>query len=135
LPSISTTAPETDPEGRPIFDLGTPAMWLITRGINEIKNHQLELAVAATGGVHYRAIHDSTIRSALDQIGGELHAQYVLAYTPASGRTAGFHSIAVTVARPNLKVRSRPGYFVPDLPDARVSTIAADAPPSSPPQP
>ncbi|HEX2777422.1 MAG TPA: VWA domain-containing protein [Candidatus Acidoferrales bacterium] len=135
LPSISTTAPGTDPEGRPIFDLGTPAIWLITRGINEIKNHQLELAVAATGGVHYRAIRDSTIRSALDQIGGELHAQYVLAYTPASGRTAGFHSISVTVARPNLKIRSRPGYFVPSLPDARVSGTAADVPPPSPLQP
>jgi VWFA-related protein len=133
LPSISTTAPGTDPEGRPIFDLGTPAMWLITRGINEIKNHQLELAVAATGGVHYRALRDSTIRSALDQIGSELHAQYVIAYMPTSGRTAGFHTITVTVARPNLKVRSRPGYFVPALPDRTVS--GADSPPASPPQP
>jgi VWFA-related protein len=133
LPSISTTAPGTDPEGRPIFDLGTPAMWLITRGINEIKNHQLELAVAATGGVHYRALRDSTIRSALDQIGSELHAQYVIAYMPTSGRTAGFHTITVTVARPNLKVRSRPGYFVPALPDAAVS--GADSPPASPLQP
>jgi VWFA-related protein len=132
LPPISTTAPGTDPEGRPIFDLGTPAMWLITRGINEIKNHQLELAVAATGGVHYRALRDSTIRSALDRIGSELHAQYVIAYVPTSGRTAGFHTITVTVARSNLKVRSRPGYFIPALPDAAVS--GTDSPLPLPPQ-
>jgi VWFA-related protein len=134
LPSVSTTAPGTDPEGRPLFDLGTPAIWLITRGINEIKNHQLELAVAATGGVHYRALRDSTIRTALDQIGGELHAQYVLAYMPASGRTPGFHNIAVTVERPGLKVRTRPGYFVPVLQDA-VSAAGADSAATPPLQP
>ena len=134
LPSVSTTPPGTDPEGRPLFDLGTPAMWLITRGINEIKNHQLELAVAATGGVHYRALRDSTIRRALDQIGSELHAQYVLAYMPTPGRTPGFHNIAVTVERPDLKVRTRPGYFVPVLQDA-VSVTGADSTAAPPLQP
>jgi VWFA-related protein len=63
LPSIYRHEPGADPMGRPYFDLVTPAMWLITRGINEIKNHQLELAVAATGGVHYRAVRDSMIRT------------------------------------------------------------------------
>lgn len=134
LPSISTSGPAADHFGRQFFDMGTPAIWLITRGINEVKNHQLELAAAATGGVHYRALRDSTIRSALDQIGGELHAQYVIAYTPTSGSTPGFHSITVTVARPNMKVRARPGYFVPAIPDARASGVDVPPPAASPTQ-
>ena len=133
LPSIYRHGPGVDPMGRPYFDVVTAAMWLIMRGINEVKNHQLELAVAATGGVHYRAIRDSTIRSALDQIGGELHAQYVIAYTPASERTAGFHTITVTVARPNTSVRARPGYFVAELGDL-TTPVSSDSPPPSKPQ-
>jgi VWFA-related protein len=133
LPSIYRHGPGADPMGRPYFDLVTPAMWLIMRGINEIKNHQLELAVAATGGVHYRAVRDSTIRSALDRIGGELHAQYVIAYTPTSERTAGFHTIAVTVTRPNTTVRARPGYFVVE-PGDLTTPISSDSPPPSKPQ-
>jgi VWFA-related protein len=133
LPSIYRHEPGVDPMGRPYFDLVTPAMWLITRGITEIKNHQLELAVAATGGVHYRAVRDSTIRTALDQIGGELHAQYVIAYTPAFERTAGFHTITVTVSRPNTTVRARPGYFVAELGDS-TSAVSSDSPPAAIPQ-
>lgn len=133
LPSIYRHGPGVDPIGRPYFDVMTAAMWLIMRGINEVKNHQLELAVAATGGVHYRAIRDSTIRSALDQIGGELHAQYIIAYTPASERAAGFHAITVTVKRPNSTVRTRPGYLVAEMADL-TAPISSDSPPPSKPQ-
>jgi VWFA-related protein len=94
------------------LDLAPVAIWLVTRGTNEIKNHQLEMAAAATGGVHYRAIRDREIHSALDRIGSELHAQYVLSYRPASEQTAGFHEIKVTVAKPEVTVRTRPGYFL-----------------------
>jgi VWFA-related protein len=100
------------------FDPIPVAIWLVTRGTNEIKNHQLEMAAAATGGVHYRALRDRTIRTALDRIGSELHAQYVVSYRPSSEQTAGFHEIKVTVARPEVTVRTRPGYFVVATPDA-----------------
>jgi Ca-activated chloride channel family protein len=88
------------------------AIWLLTRGTNEISNHQLEVAAASTGGVHYRAIRDETIRTALDRIGGELHAQYVLSYAPSADPLAGFNEIKVTVSRPNVAIRARPGYYV-----------------------
>ena len=88
------------------------AIWLLTRGTNEISNHQLEVAAASTGGVHYRAIRDETIRTALDRIGGELHAQYVLSYAPSVDPPAGFNEIKVTVSRPDVAIRARPGYYV-----------------------
>ncbi len=88
------------------------AIWLLSRGTNEIKNHQLEVAAASTGGVHYRAFRDETIRAGIDRIGGELHAQYVLSYVPSIDPPLGFNEIKVTVSRPNLMLRARPGYFV-----------------------
>ena len=88
------------------------AIWMLTRGTNEISNHQLEVAAASTGGIHYRALHEETIRKALDRIGGELHVQYVLGYTPSTDPDAGFNKVDVTVGRPNITLRARPGYFV-----------------------
>jgi VWFA-related protein len=108
-------------EGLPggTLDLAPVAVWLVTRGTNEIKNHQLEMAAAATGGVHYRAIRDRAVRSALDRIGSEIHAQYVMSYRPSvAEQTAGFHDIKVTVTRPGVTVRTRPGYFLVEAADA-----------------
>jgi VWFA-related protein len=88
------------------------AIWLLSRGTNEIKNHQLEVAAASTGGIHYRALRDETIRTAVDRIGGELHARYVISYVPSADPPMGFNEIKVTVSRPNLTLRARPGYYV-----------------------
>jgi VWFA-related protein len=111
IPPVSTTDPPRDPQGQPLFDFGTPLFWLLERGTNEIKNLRLEHAVLATGGVHYGALRDKTILTALDKIGGELHAQYTLSYMPNGERTPGFHKIQVSVARSGVTVRTRPGYF------------------------
>jgi VWFA-related protein len=118
------------------LDYMSVAIWLITRGINKIKDHQLELAVAATGGVHYHARRDRTFRSALDQIGGELHARYIVGYALATKPADGFHTIEITVARPETTVRTRPGYFIsPAVTDTTPSTGNASshfvAPPTS----
>jgi VWFA-related protein len=107
------------------LDLMPAAVWLITRGTNEISNHQLAVAAAATGGVHYRALRDRTVRAALDQIGSELHAQYIVSYAPSGERTNGFHEIKVAVARPNVTVRTRLGYFVAAPGDAAAADSGA----------
>jgi VWFA-related protein len=101
LPPVSTNS-----------DYLAVAIWLLSRGTNEIRNHQLEVAAASTGGIHYRALRDETIRTAIDRIGGELHAQYVLSYVPSTDPPVGFNEIKVTVSRPNLTLRARPGYYV-----------------------
>jgi VWFA-related protein len=102
------------------LDLMPAAIWLITRGTNEINNHQLAVAAAATGGVHYRARRDRTVRTALDQIGSELHAQYIVSYAPTVERSAGFHTINVKVARLDVTVRTRLGYFVAGAGDGSI---------------
>ena len=70
--------------------------------------------------MHYRALRDRAVRTALDQIGGELHAQYIVSYAPTGERSAGFHTTKVTVARPDVTVRTRLGYFVAGAGDESV---------------
>jgi VWFA-related protein len=89
-----------------------PAIFLLQQGKNRAKNHELEVAAAATGGIHYSAVRAATLPDALDKIGGELHAQYIIGYQPNSERAPGFHSIRVTVSRPNVFIRTRPGYYL-----------------------
>jgi len=111
-PPISAQRPRTQPFGSTYIDFVTPAIWLIERGTSEIKNHQLEVAVAATGGVHYRAFRHDAIRAALDKIGAELYAQYTMSYMPSADVQPGFREIKVTVSRPAVTVRTRPGYYL-----------------------
>jgi VWFA-related protein len=115
--NISIYAVGPSSMARDVFQYGpalwaAPAIFLLQEGINRARNHDLEVAAAATGGVHYSAVRAETLRAALDNIGGELHAQYIIGYRPSSERAPGFHSIAVKVSRPNVSVRTRPGYYL-----------------------
>jgi len=108
----------TDPSGHGCEDdLSRPVFWLLERGVSQIRSHQLTVAAAATGGIRYRAFKDSAVRNALDRIGSELHAQYILDYRPNGTRSVGYHTIDVTLSRPGLSVRARPGYYLAPGPD------------------
>jgi hypothetical protein len=71
------------------------------------------VATTATGGEHLSTFKDRSIEKAMDQIGGELHAQYSISFSPAGTDPTGYHEIKVEVSRPGLKVRARPGYYLP----------------------
>jgi VWFA-related protein len=91
------------------------AIWAVQHAENKIKDHALEVAATATGGAHLATFKDRSIEKAIDEIGGELHSQYTLSYTPTDSDAAGYHEIKVNVVRndaKNLKVRARPGYFL-----------------------
>ena len=86
--------------------------WAVTRVNDALKENPLEIATAGTGGAHLATFRDRSIEKAIDAIGGELHSQYSLSYTPTDTGSAGYHEIKITVAKKNLKVRARPGYYV-----------------------
>jgi VWFA-related protein len=86
---------------------------MVQKGADVSHAHALELATLATGGDRVAASHDRNIEPALDRIGGELHAEYTLAYHPAGVPASGYHEIKVVVDRPKTTVRTRPGYFLP----------------------
>jgi VWFA-related protein len=76
----------------------------------------LKMAAAMTGGLYQSSFDDNSIEVAIDQIGAELSAQYTLSYGLARPDPGGYHKIRVEVVdHPELKVRSRPGYYVGPL--------------------
>ena len=46
-------------------------------------------------------------------IAGDIRSQYLISYNPNNKGQGGFHEIVVRIPeRPDLKVRTRPGYWV-----------------------
>jgi VWFA-related protein len=91
------------------------AVWAVSHAKDQVTAHQLEIAAAATGGLHVSTWKDRTIEKVIDEMGGELHAQYTLTYAPSGENTDGYHEISVTVSKQKergLKVRARPGYYL-----------------------
>lgn len=113
--------PQDEPPGSPIaqqeeggnIDLLALAVWIVQRAVNVKHAHALAVASAATGGTYVTTFKDRTIEQAVDLIGGELHAQYMLGYRPPGDEPSGYHFIRVHVARNRIKVRTRPGYYLP----------------------
>jgi len=97
------------------IDLMAAAVWAVQHIHDQVKGHALEVAAAATGGAHLSTFKDRSIEKAIDEIGGELHSQYTISYTPTGSDAAGYHEIKVNILRhdaKNLKVRARPGYYL-----------------------
>ena len=100
--------------GGPI-DLMAAAVWIVQHIQSQVRGSSLEVAAAATGGASLSTFKDRSIEKAIDEIGGELHSQYTLSYTPTDANATGYHEIKVSVIRKdakNLKVRARPGYYL-----------------------
>jgi VWFA-related protein len=92
-------------------DLLALAVWLVRTGKNALGPNSLAVASQATGGLHVSPKKDRSIEKAMDSIGGELHAQYTLGYRTPGREISGYHEIKVTVDRPGVEVRTRPGYY------------------------
>jgi VWFA-related protein len=65
-----------------------------------------------TGGRAYTFARERGLEAAITDIGKDLNSQYVLSYSPNNQDEPGFHNIQVTVNRPGLKIRTRPGYWL-----------------------
>jgi VWFA-related protein len=95
--------------GANLMDL---AVWLLETGKNAIGPNSLAVASQSTGGLHIATMKDRAIQNAMDAIGGELHAQYTIGYTPSGDKAGGYHQIKVTVDKAGVDVRTRPGYYL-----------------------
>ncbi len=70
-----------------------------------------EVLTSQTGGVALSFARQAALDEIVQKLGGELHQQYVLNFTPAAP-TAGFHPIEVRVTRKGeFRVRTRPGFW------------------------
>lgn len=94
------------------IDLLSLAEWTVRNVTAVVKDHPLEVAATATGGLFQPALRDTSFEKAIDAIGGELNSQYMLSYHPTRTDEPGYHQIKVTVDRPGMNVRTRPGYYL-----------------------
>jgi len=111
LPGTAQT-PTSEQQRDGNIDLLALAVWAVQHATDVVKDRPLEVATVATGGMYQSTFRDRSIEAAVDAIGGELNAQYTLSYRPAGSDAAGYHQIKVTVDRPGVKVRTRPGYYL-----------------------
>src|SRR3984885_8992904 len=77
----------------------------------------LDVFTRFTGGREYSFVGERSLEKAISGISDELHSQYLLSYSPNNPGEGGFHEIKVIVNRPNLEVRTRPGYWVAARPE------------------
>jgi VWFA-related protein len=103
--------PTTDANAQGVNLLGL-AVWAVMHAKDKVTAHQLEIAAAATGGQHVSTWKNRTMEKVIDEMGGELHSQYTLTYTPSGAVESGYHEIHVTVDRKDVNVRWRPGYYL-----------------------
>ena len=110
--SVSTPSSEAQRNGSNM-DLGTLVLETLKHTTNDVRDHPLEISAAATGGLFQKTFHDNDLQRAVDEIGAELHAQYLLGYEPPTTGSGNFHKIRVEVTgHRGVKVRTRPGYYL-----------------------
>jgi VWFA-related protein len=91
------------------------SLWALKRATGTERD-PLKIAADMTGGLYQSSFDDNSIEVAIDQIAAELSAQYTLSYNLPKTVAGGYHKIKVEVVdRPELKARSRPGYYVGPL--------------------
>jgi len=117
-PGTVNVPPAGGPGGDGI-DLIALAQVIVQQAKSAETKHALEVAAVATGGSYYSTFKGRSIESALDEIGGELHSQYMLSYSPPrsdDGNDFGYHKISVSLVAEKSqgkKISARPGYYIP----------------------
>ncbi|MBI3281829.1 MAG: VWA domain-containing protein [Acidobacteria bacterium] len=90
-----------------------PVITEIFRGVKAIfVPNPVEVFTRYTGGKEIPFVTQRDLERAVAEVGREIHNQYLIAYSPNNTEDGGFHKIQVEVARRNLEVRTRPGYWM-----------------------
>jgi VWFA-related protein len=74
-----------------------------------------EVYAKGSGGSQFSFAKQRGLEEAIEKIGLEIHSQYIITYNPNNLQEGGFHEIEVAVNHPEVKVRTRPGYWVASL--------------------
>ena len=80
--------------------------------MSEIATKQLRSLADASGARFYHANRIEDLRGVFEQVAAELRTVYSMAYTPTNLNYDGnFRKISVKVNKPDVVVRTRPGYY------------------------
>jgi VWFA-related protein len=112
-------------EMSPVLD---PTLGLDSAGLSkERRLAEDSLRVLADETVGRAAVATNDFEAAFTQVVKDQSAYYVLGYRPVSKQDGRFHKISVKVARPDLTVRARPGYWAQRKSGDKTRERAADA--------
>ncbi|HLN02761.1 MAG TPA: VWA domain-containing protein [Bryobacteraceae bacterium] len=78
-------------------------------------DNPVEVFARGSGGSQFSFAKQKGLEDAIQSIGREIHSQYIITYTPNNLQEGGFHEIQVDVNRRDVKVRTRPGYWMASL--------------------
>ena len=119
-----TTARQTGREPRRIRPISVPVFVEIFKQVKAIfVPNPAEVFTKYTGGREYSFVSAKGPRTGHQNVGQELHSQYLLSYSPNNKMEAGFHEISVQVldtrARPrrDVKILTGPGYWMAAVPE------------------
>jgi VWFA-related protein len=118
-PPGTVQTPTTEANRNAGIDLIALAQVLVEHAKSAETRHALEVGAVATGGAYYSTFKGRSIESAIDEIGGELHSQYFISYTPKlrseDGQDFGYHQISVSLVADKAqgkRITTRPGYYI-----------------------
>lgn len=119
-PPGTVNTPTTEMNRNTGVDLIALAKVLVEQAKSAETKHSLEVGAVATGGAYYSTYKGRSIENAIDEIGGIVHTQYMISYSPKpqseDGRDFGYHTIEISLAPDKAKgkhVIARPGYYIP----------------------
>lgn len=92
-----------------------PLMVELFKDAKAISNdNPVELFTKGTGGSEFSFYKLRGLENAIQEIGEELHSQYLISYSPNNSEEGGFHEIRIEVSsRTDVsRIQTRPGYWV-----------------------
>ena len=85
---------------------------LVTSALTQIAKSQLRSLADGSGGRFYHADRIEDLKGVFEQVAAELRTLYSMAYTPTNLNFDGrFRRIRVQVNKPDVAIRTRPGYY------------------------
>jgi VWFA-related protein len=118
LPNGQVMTPTTDQQinnngdWTPIFE----DIFRAAKGLFVPVTYPLTIYSRYTGGREFPFYTQKGLEQAIDDIGQDLHNQYILTYSPNDKFEAGYHTIKVTVDKPDMRVTTREGYWMAGKP-------------------
>jgi VWFA-related protein len=95
----------------------TPVFTEIFKAVKSIfVPNPLSVYTRYSGGRQYSFMNQKGLEQAVSKISADLHGQYLLTYVPSDQDEAGFHTIKVSVDKPDLKIYTRDGYWLAGKP-------------------
>jgi VWFA-related protein len=109
-PSIRTSPGAPTP--RVQIQTNTDRQKLLASALTDLAKEQLHGLADASGGRFYHANRIDDLKGVFEQVAAELRTVYSMAYTPTNLNFDGrFRRIKVRVNRPEVVIRTRPGYY------------------------